>query len=504
MSTHSTNSFSRRRFLSHTALGAAGYLLLPSHLLKAQGANSEVRILVIGCDASKAHPSGQGTYHLKRIASGEIKGARIVGVCDADQETLDAHKVYLEKKGITAFYEKDFRKALENTEADAVIIATPNHLHTLVALSALVAGKHVYVEKPVSHNLTEGGLLVKAADHFNKQILQHGMQRRSDPGRLEMWDFFKTGELGQLKLSRGLNFKPRKSIGKTAGPQPTPATLDYNLWSGPREVKPLRRTSVHYDWHWFWEYGNGDIGNQGPHQLDVAIWGTGANALPKGAMSVGGRLGYDDDGETANTQIVVYDYDKIPVVFDNRGLPMKNMDFKLDAPVGVGGTRIGNVFEFENGIVAEGQILDKNGKKMLGADGKARKIALNDGKQHLQNFIDSIHAGKQLNDNLHVRHGHHAAGLAQMANISYRLGKKMAPEEIKERLKKSDKGSELFEGIEKHLADNQIDLKATPLAMGPWLQFDPEKEVFTGDMAEEANKLAIADTYRKEFELPKF
>lgn len=494
----------RRRFLSTAALSAASLPLIRATAWGQEaGANGDIRLAVIGCRKTKGG-SGQGNAHIDRVLSGKVKGIRVVAVCDADQECLDAHKANFEKKNLKLQTEIDYRKLLENKDIDAVLIATPNHLHTLIALTALAAGKHVYVEKPVSHNIHEGRALIDASKHYTKLILQHGMQRRSDPGRMAMWEWFKKNEFGKLQVSRGLNYKPRQSLGKISGPKDPPATVNYDLWRGPREITPLRREKLHYDWHWQWDTGNGDIGNQGPHQLDVAIWGLGVETLPKGVMSIGGRLGYDDDGETANTQIAVYDY-PVPMTFDNRGLPFRDMNWKLAATAQkFGGVRIANVFEFENGIVAENQLLDKNGKAIKDAEGKGRSLMVNDHAElHMQNFVDSIKAGKEIHHNLNVLHGHNAAGLAHMANISYRLGKKHSPDEIRERIKKNDLAVGLFDDLEKHIMDNQIDPKANQLSIGPWLAFDPVKEVFTGEMAEEANKLANEDTYRKGFELPK-
>ena len=494
------SALSRRSFLT-TAGAASLAAVTPRVRAAAAGANSDVRLLVVGCNRPGELRMGQGTAHIKRVLSGEVKGVRLAGICDVDPVNRDYHKAEFEKKGLSGVYLPDFRKAVERDDVDAVLIATPNHLHTLVALWAIRAGKHVYVEKPVSHNLREGEALVRAAAVRPKQIVQHGQQRRSDPGWAAAWEWARAGELGKIQASIGQNYKKRPSIGKLAAPAAPPAGLDYDLWCGPRSPAPVRREQFHYDWHWQWAYGNGDIGNQGPHQLDVALWALGRTDLPRGVISLGGRFGYDDDGETANTQLAAYDYGDTPILFDNRGLPHKDMNWKTDA-AGVGGSRIANLVRFEKGWFAEGQLLDLDGKPLLDAKGERRRIPVGEGKDHLPHFIQSIHAGKALNDNLHVAHGMRSAALAHLANISYRLGTGLKAGEVAERLKGHDQALALLESMNKHLKDNGVDPAAVPTVCGPWLAFDPATNQFTGPFAAEANQMANSDTYRPGFELP--
>ena len=189
-----------------------------------------------------------------------------------------------------------------------------------MAVLAIQAGKHVYVEKPVSHNVSEGRRIVEAARTHNR-ICQAGTQSRSMSGMRESIEFVHNGGIGKVRLARGLCYKPRPSIGKVTGEQALPTTIDYDLWCGPVAKEPLRRKSLHYDWHWVQSTGNGDLGNQGIHQMDVCRWALGETGLPRAVRSVGGRLGYDDDGNTPNTQFAVFDYEKAPLVFEVRGLP---------------------------------------------------------------------------------------------------------------------------------------------------------------------------------------
>lgn len=508
------NQTTRRTFIRGTAAGAAGLAVLPSFAAPI-GANNDVRVAVIGFN-------GRGAGHIGSLLG--IKGVRLVALCDVDNKVMEKHVANLAKKNITVKQYKDFRECCADKEIDAVTIATPNHSHTLIAMTAIANGKHVYVEKPVCHNMWEGRKLVEAAAVAEKQglVVQHGMQRRSSPGWQAAMDWVKAGNIGKVKLSRGINFKARKSIGKVPEPtqpdangriagtfrdtggKPQIVDVDYTLWSAPRPVEPMRREQFHYDWHWQWPYGNGDIGNQGPHQLDVARWALGnPDLLPKRMMSLGGRWGYDDDGQTANNQLAFYQWaEGAPLLFDNRGLPMKDMNWaKGYEPVyringKTGAPRIGNVIHCEGGFVAESKAYDNDGNAIHKFDG------FDEGASHMKNFIDSVREGKLVNSNLHVAHGYHAAALAEMANVSYRLGKQLSTDEIKERLANDPAGQETFADFVANLEANKVDLSAEKITAGPWLEFDPVAEKFTGEFAEEANKLA-QDQYAQGFELPK-
>ena len=477
----------RRRFVSSLGAVLGSSLLLPAFTTRARaiGANETLRVGIIGCGS-------RGTGALRTMLGN--KRVRVSAVCDPDTMLMEKHQMLCEKAGKPKPAAiRDFRECCASKDVDAVIISTPNHTHTLLAMTAIAAGKHVYVEKPVSHNIREGRLLVEAAAKRPNLIVQHGMQRRSDIGWHEIMDWVNAGNLGKIKTSLGLNFKPRKSIGKTNGPVAPPESVDYNLWCGPRETKPVHRQQFHYDWHWQWDYGNGDIGNQGPHQLDVARWALGQMKLPSAVLSVGGRFGYEDDGETANTQIAIFDYKPAPLLFDNRGLPRKSMDWQMGEPR-MHGVSIANIIECEGGIIAESRALDADNKTI-------RKFPVNDGKGHMENWVDAIYAGKLTRPDHGVLDGHLSAALAHQANISYRLGKAARPEEIRERLQNDKRALELHEAFLEHLAANGIDTAKSPITCGALLTFDPEKEIFTGEFAAEANALA-AGTYRDEFKLP--
>lgn len=480
----------RRQFLKGGLAGVAALSLSPRLWAQAPGANGDIRLGFIGI-GEKA--GGRGSNHLKDF--GAKKGCRVVGVCDADSAVLDIVKGRLKESNPDVQYYQDYRKLLDNKDIDAVVIATPNHTHTFLAIAALQAGKHVYVEKPVSHNLWEGRKLVEHAAKHPHLIVQHGMQRRSDHAWPEIMEFVNSGKIGKPVVSRGLCYKLRQSIGKVDAPVPPPSTVDYNMWSGTREELPVHRKRFHYDWHWQWPYGNGDIGNQGPHQLDVARWLIGdPQACPDNVLSIGGRFGYEDDATTANTQIAFYDFKPVPVIFEVRGLPEKDMNYRGRVPTykGKQGGAL-NIFECEGGYVFEGKAYDSGDKEIA-------KFEKNEGAQHQDRFLEAIRSGKIASTH-NALTGHLSAGLAHMANHSYRTGAESSIDAIKSSIGGNALFAETFERMITHLTDNKIELAGIKPILGSSLSFDPVKEIYTGENAEAANKLNH-EQYRSAFSIP--
>ena len=481
----------RRKFLKSSLYGAAGastFCSLPASAAP-RGANEDLRIAVIGC-------GGRGSGHVGGLLG--QKGVRVAGICDADYKHSEKNvKRVKDKQGSAPRSYEDYRKLCADPDIDGVMIATPNHLHAIVSIEAARNGKHVYVEKPISHNIWEGRKQVEAAEKYGKEkgvVFQHGMQRRSDVGWREIMEWIKDEPLGKMTVSRGFCYKPRKSIGKVDGPQKPPAEVDYNLWSGPREILPIMRGRFHYDWHWQWPYGNGDIGNQGPHQMDVARWALGEEALSPTVLSFGGRFGYDDDGTTANTQVAYFDYE-VPLIFEVRGLPNSKMDWGKGMPH-YKGARVGNVIEFEGGYISESKAYDKDGKSV-------KKFGVTNGRGHLENWIAAIRegVGEKIENELSGHTGHISGALAHMANISYQIGAEAKPEEIKEKVAGDKLKLDAYERFAEHLDANGVDISKDMPVLGAALTMDPETELFTGDHAEEANKLGRG-TYRKEFSIP--
>ena len=476
MNTH----LSRRSFLTRTAL-ASGFTLLAPHL-RAAGSNSELRVAVIGL-------RGRGSNLLNLVTKGS--NARLVAICDVDPSILREHADKLAKNNLKVASYSDYRTLCEAKDIDAVVIATPNHTHTLIAVTAAANRKHVYVEKPVSHNVQEGIQLAAAQKTFGV-IIQHGFQRRSEPAWKEAFAWIAEGHLGKLKVARGLCYKPRPSIGKVRGAQLAPDGLDYNLWCGPKPMTPILRKQFHYDWHWQYAWGNGDLGNQGPHQLDVCRWALGdPESMPRSVLSCGARLGYDDDGEWPNTQLALFDYEKAPVLFEVRGLPAKDMNYKSGMD-NYRGQSIGNVIEYEGGTLIRGhnakcEVLDVKGKQLKAFTG---------GSSPIQIWIDSIHADEQ-DDMLSAKNGHLSSSLAHLANISWQLGQPSStPEGIQDELM-----LDAFSRMTPHLDANGIDLEKTPIKIGAALTPEPSGEAFTGNLMEHARPF-LSELSREEFKLP--
>ena len=303
----------RRKFLRRTALAAGVWAAFPAiTYAQAGSANDTIRIAIVGVRS-------KGMDHIKLFE--KIPGVRIVALCDADRDVLQHGLRLLEKNRPKVDGYADLRHVLDRKDIDAVVVATPNHWHSLLTVWACQAGKDVYVEKPVSHNVWEGRKAVEAARKYNC-IVQTGTQSRTDPALQQAFAYLQSGQLGKMRLVRGFCYKRRPSIGQASGAQRVPANVNYDLWCGPAPLMPLMRKNLHYDWHWVWPTGNGDIGNQGVHEVDMCRWVLGQNALPPRVMSYGGRYGYVDDGETPNTQIVFYDYKPVPMIFEVRGLPL--------------------------------------------------------------------------------------------------------------------------------------------------------------------------------------
>jgi predicted dehydrogenase len=494
--------FSRRTFLKTSALAAAGAALPARSWGKVIGANADIRVAVIGLN-------GRGRNHLSSLA--RIPGVRVVALCDADQAVLDKVKPTVNGGDVKLY--RDMRELYASPDIDAVTIATPNHWHSLGAIWALQAGKDVYVEKPVSHNVWEGRQLVAAAKKYGK-VVQAGTQIRSGTGLQEAVKWIQAGNLGKITVARGFCYKRRDSIGNTSGPQPVPASVDYNLWSGPAPLVPPHRNNpkngpIHYDWHWVYLYGNGDVGNQGIHQMDVARWFLGESGLPRHTLSIGGRLGYEDDGDTPNTQVVVHDYATAPLVFEVRGLPRKaglvGAGGDPAANQGGGGSDmdkyrgvdIGNVIDCEGGSLVTTQYFtatayDKAGKVVKEFRGTDR---------HMENFIDVIRSRKTAELYGPVEEGHVSSALCHLGNISHQLGKGTPDAKISEAIKSDRVLAEAHGRMIEHLKANNVDLGKTPLTLGVTLTVDPKAERFTGTNAAAANKMLKRD-YRAPFVVP--
>jgi len=528
------------------------------------GANSDIRVGVIGFNS-------RGNSHIDAFS--HMKGVRLVALCDADQNVLDRGVKRLEnppekKKPSTRPTTKpaakplakttdkklmvgpeattpatkpatkilaftDLRKLLDSKEIDAISTATPNHWHSLITVWACQAGKDVYVEKPVSHEVWEGRKMVEAARKYNR-IVQTGTQSRSNPALKEAYEWAQAGNLGKIKVVRGLCYKRRGTIGEVAGGVgEVPKTVNYDLWLGPAAMEQPHRKSFHYDWHWFWAYGSGDLGNQGIHQMDTARWALGKNELAPRVLSIGGRFGYKDDGETPNTQFVVQDYGDSMLIFEVRGLPKEAASGNMDK---YKGQSIGTVIECEKGYItdsgygsdpiaydSDGKAMRKFKRKKDPVEETAEKTAKaevkgedtektekpkevakapeDDGESdHFGNFIKAVRSRNVKDLHADILEGHLSSALCHTGNISHRLGKKTPVKEIENALKDNKAAAETFDRFKEHLASNDVELNdKTEAVLGAFLEMNPKTERFTNN--DKANDMLKRD-YRKPFEIP--
>ncbi|MDP6633435.1 MAG: Gfo/Idh/MocA family oxidoreductase [Phycisphaerae bacterium] len=491
---------SRRRFLKRTAGSvAAGMLAGMSGPVWAKpiGANDDIRIAVVGLNA---HGTGD---HLNKYLA--MPGVRVVALCDPDRDVLARSVKRVGKASPNVRIFTDIRKLLLEKDIDAISGATPNHWHALSTVWACQAGKHVCVEKPVSHNIWEGRKMVEAAAKYDRMV-QADLDKRSSVALGRAVDYIQSGELGKILLVHSWVYKRRGSMGKVgAGGGGIPASVDYDLWCGPAPKGPLPRKKLHYDWHWQWDTGNGEIGNNGPHHLDACRWAIGEKGLPQSVISFGGRYGYDDDGQTPNTQITVFGYASAPILFEVRGLPRKSgsklMDpynalscngVKLFRGHNSGSPNNGEIVVCENGFVDLGKLT------VFDRKGKAVKTFTGRGPNAKQNFIKALRSGKQSDLKTTMLNGHLSTSLCHMGNISYRVGKAASLEQVNDVIKKDAQVLNAIERTRQHLSANGVELKTAGLTLGPKLTMDSDKEQFTGPFAKEANAL-VKRKYRKPF-----
>lgn len=474
----------RRDFLVSSGL-AGGSLLLANTRASGQivGANERLRIAVAGLN-------GRGKSHIE----GWLKqpNVEIAWLIDPDQKVLDrTMALVVENSGGKSDPKgtADVRRALEDKTLDAISIATPNHWHSLMTIWAAQAGKHVYVEKPMSHDVAEGRVAVAAQQKYGV-VVQHGTQSRSSSRIAGLHKAIHQGKFGRLKIAYGYCCKPRGSIGHEEITRP-PSNLDWNLWRGPAAIEDYHANYVHYDWHWFWETGNGDLNNQGTHQLDIARWAIDPDQThPVRTMAIGGRFQWDDQGETPNTMFAMAEYANGQQVFFN----VRNVNYEGYE------RQVKNEYYFEDG----GRIID--GKYFPKGSQEGESIDVPDGDVtpggNWSAFIAACRAGKPEMANGTAPEAHYACVLGHLMNNSYRLGEKVPFNAKAGRFGDNADAAEHFAKLHEVMAQGVgLPQDGNHYTLGPWLTFDPETERHTGEHAEAANAL-LQDPQREGFEIP--
>ncbi|MEP7340136.1 MAG: Gfo/Idh/MocA family oxidoreductase [Acidobacteriota bacterium] len=416
-----------------TAIGAASTLgfNIKSSAANVKSPNDTIRVAIVGFN-------GQGGAHIREYS--KMQNVEIAALCDIDESVRTKGSQTVEK--LTGKKPKeyvDIRKLLEDKSIDAVSIATPNHWHSLMGIWACQAGKDVYLEKPCSHNYWEGKQLVAAARKYNR-LVQHGTNSRSTVALREAMQKLKEGVIGEVYMSRGLCFKWRDTIGKKPD-GPVPAGVDYDLWTGPAQKRSFNPNRFHYNWHWNWNYGNGDIGNQGIHEMDISRWGLGVT-LPEKVCSMGGHFMFDDDQTTPNTMVSNLEFNvngkKKLLVFEVRHWMTNH-----EAGIGEGGdsNTIGNIFYGSEGYMA---ISGYNSYKTFMGKKQEPGPSRREGGSNWANFIAALRTRKREDLNAEIEEGHLSSALVHLSNISYRVGRSIDFDPVKETIVKDPEATALL------------------------------------------------------------
>ncbi|MEI6467063.1 MAG: Gfo/Idh/MocA family oxidoreductase [Verrucomicrobiota bacterium] len=454
----------RRSFLQTSALAAGATLAArfqPSALAAPAGSNDIIRLGLIGLNS-------KGSAHLKNLL--KMEGVRVAALCDLDPKVLARVNASLPADYPKPFLATDARDVIARKDIDAVMVVTSNHWHALLTVWACQAGKDVYVEKPMSRTVWEGRKMIEAAAKYNR-IVQVGTHYRSETGLAEAIKFLHEGQLGKINHIRAIVYNLRLSIGRKLPWYPE--GLNYDLFCGPTPMRPLERNNLHYDWHWEWDTGNGELGNNGVHVLDIALRIAKHATAPKRIMSFGNRYGIDDVAQTPNTHVAVYDYPQIPLIFEHRALPAKPGVSFMDQH---GGLRTGIVAHCEGGTLAGligGTAYDPSGKVI-------KKFVGDGGATHVKNFFAAVRSRRKQDLAAPVETGHLSASLCHYGNISYRVGAPAPTKQIDESLGAFPAAGGIHRELQTHLGVHGIDLAQQPLRLGPWLNLDPVGDSITG------------------------
>lgn len=471
----------RRRFIQTTAAASTAFPLFTIAGTKASGkvlgSNDTVRIGVAGIN-------GRGKSHIDAFAP--MDDVEVTYLIDPDSRLFESRSSMVRSKGGNdPTCVQDIREALDDKNLDAVSVATCNHWHSLITIWGCQAGKDVYVEKPLSHNVFEGRQAVEAARKYDR-IVQHGTQNRSNIGKAKEIAAAQSGKYGKLLVSKGYCCKPRWSIG-TKPVKEAPEALDFNLWLGPAPDQDFHENLVHYNWHWFWDTGNGDIGNQGVHEMDLARWAIKDATLPTKVWSLGGRFGYEDQGQTPNTQMAVYEFGDTLLVFEVRGLVEGESKSER---------KVGNEYYTTEGMISDGRFHPTGGGTPEPLDVEATVAS----GGPFGSFINAVRSRDQEDLNAEAIEGHFSSALCHLANASYRLGEEVPFNSKTKALGDNKEVHQTFENIKENLGEGVgLNLEDMSYRLGKTLTVDVEQEQFVDNA--EANAL-ITRQYRKPFVVP--
>jgi predicted dehydrogenase len=469
----------RRSFIKHSAAAALALSMLSAG--RVLGANEEVRVGLIGL-------GGRGTgAHLPRM-EGQA-GVQVVAVCDPDRQRMAACAQAIETRyGHGVEQHVDLRDLLARKDVDVVSNATQNYWHGLSTIWACEAGKHVYVEKPLSHYIWEGRQMVRAARKYNR-IVQCGTQRRSEKLIIDGIAWVRAGNLGRIQYITAFANKRRASVGRRDTPLPIGDEVDYELWCGPARKLPIYRDRLQYDCSFDWNTGDGESCNQGVHEVDMARWCLGEERLPRRVISVGGRFVFNDAADVPNTQIIYYDYPTAPVLYEVHNMTAAKGSNAMPSFRGQG---VGICVQCEGGYLnlPQGAAYDNQGKKVQSFSG---------GEDHFENFIAAVRSGRREDLRAEVLEGHRSTAITHVGNISYRLGRPATTAEIRREVQDTPLFAEMFERLTEHLAAHEIPLDKPTITLGPWLDVDVEHERFQDNAA--ANEL-VHGHYREPFVVP--
>jgi predicted dehydrogenase len=391
---------------------SAGAAMMAASYSRILGANDRVNVAVVGL-------GGRGRAHMNEWA--KVPGTQITALCDVDQAALErgqAQVLKLTGENPKGYF--DMRELFADKGVDAVSMPLPNHWHALATIWAIEAGKDVYIEKPACHNVFEGRKMIEAARKY-KRMVQVGSQSRTTPHKMRAMKLLEEGVIGKLYLAKAFCYKRRPSIGKKPD-GPAPPGVNWDLFLGPAPMRPFNENRFKYNWHWFWDTGNGDIGNQGVHEMDIARWGLGKSGHPLAVYSSGGKFVYDDDQETPNTQYAVLDYGDCELHFEVRGLLTDDAGaLKRD-----GRNTIGNLFYGADGYLSvddDGFQVYKGEDHKLELEEKAERASTT--QLHMDNFAKGCRSRDYKDLTADVEIGVISANLCHLANISYRLKRRL-------------------------------------------------------------------------------